>query len=116
MSIGGDSIKQLYKQTSNFAEPLARHAWCFYIKRPDIPVNEMSKASYLAWIACNTVWTALTQDEQSIIRTIHSDRAISIAELVSGYAAQKGLSADYVWSVIKKAWHQWAIERGVADE
>ena len=101
-----------YVQRWQHSEGLARHCWRFYVAHMDITVDMMSRPSYLAWIACNTVWDRLRPSEQDIVRFFHASRDAPLDH----YASENGLTVDYCWQVLKSAWQQWAIERGIADE
>lgn len=101
---------------------MARHAWRCYLNRPDVAVDAMSKPSYDAWIACNTVWDRLRPSEQEIVKAFHAIRSsptetgADLSYKVDALAQEQKVSADYVWQVVRKAWQMWAIERGLADE
>ena len=107
---------------------LARHAWRCYLNRPDVNTDRMSKPSYAAWIACDTVWDRLRPSEQDIVKAFHSIPAgygqhtaangtlTSFDQALKTMASVRHISIDYVWTVVRKAYRMWAIERGLADE
>jgi len=85
-----------------------------------VTVEEMSKASYAAWAACNTAWNKLTSTEQNIIRAFHSGKSIRTSQQfnhrISASAEANAVTADQVREALEKAWMMWAVERGLADE
>lgn len=92
------------------------------MNRPDVTVDMMSKPSYAAWAACNTVWDKLNPAEQALVKEFHAIRfspdgsGVSLDDHVSQLAQEKHVPPDYVWTTIKNVWRMWAIERGLADE
>lgn len=82
----------------------------------------MSKASYAAWTACDTVWHRLKPSEQEIVRAFHAMRPSNpgygptIEMQLEQYADDNMLTTDRIWATVRKAWKGWAIERGLADE
>ena len=112
--------KQLFTQKWQYAESLARHAWRCYLNRPDVKADEMTKASYSAWAACNTTWYRLKPSEQDIIREFHAIRTTQSDEQINRHVARiaknHNVASEFVWQIVHKAWMMWAVERGLADE
>ena len=107
-------IVSVYTMGWSYTEPLARHCWRFYLAHTDITIDSMSHPTYLAWVACNTIWNRLKPSEQDIVRAYHCSR--DAPGSMPTYALANGLTLDYCWKIIKKAWKEWAIERGLADD
>lgn len=107
-----------FSQHWRWSETLARHAWRWYLNRPDVTVNQMTRASHEAWIACNTVYNRLRASEREILQLyFHTGNDPSeAAETLRKWAHDNGTEVWRMMRVIKAAYRMWAIERGLADE
>lgn len=88
----------------------------FYAIHQDITVDQMSAASYKAWVACNTIVKALPTHEQDLIIDYFSVSADDKQSLMKWYENQRRLSPEYVNEIVRKVCRLVAIERGIADE
>lgn len=108
-------MKPTYTESWRNCRELARHMWRFYCYNRSPTVDEMSDASYQAWAACNTVWGRLRPSEQEIVDMYHKAPKCCQQNAVNRYARSKGITTEYILSVINNAWKEAAIERGIAD-
>lgn len=119
---GGDPTKPQCTQRWQHSESLARHAWRFYLARQNDDISTMSKSSYDAWVACDTVWRRMKPQEQEIVRAFHTMRphnpgcGLTVETQIKQYADDNRITTDRIWATVRKAWKGWAIERGLADE
>ena len=108
-------MKPTYTESWLNCKELAKHMWRFFCIR-DPTIDEMSKASYQAWSACNAVWYRLKPSEQAIVRMYHQAPKSTRQAAIEAYAKNNGLTVNYIMSVVYRVWKEAAIERGIADK
>ena len=111
------TTKKQYTQGWTFCISIARHAWRFFLLNPDATIDNMSDPSRDAWIACYVVWADLNDTEQAIIRAHHTTNGsqTDVDDAVAATANRLGLNDEDARRILRKAWREWAIKRGLAD-
>lgn len=111
------TAKKQYSQDWIYCVPLAKHAWRFYLLKPDATVDNMTDATRDAWVACYVVWGDLSETERAIVRTYHTFKggAEGQGNAMKTKANTLGIQNNDAWKILRKAWQEWAIKRGLAD-
>lgn len=113
----GRTRPRLFTQHWSFSISLARHAWRFYLLKQDARIDEMTTATYAAWISCYTVWHQLTTTEQNAVELYHTfkGKPAELDRVIQTKANSMGITFDTFMDMVRKSWRLWAEERGLAD-
>ena len=108
---------RLFTQHWSFSINLARHAWRFYLLKQDARIDEMTTATYAAWISCYTVWHQLTTAEQTAVELFHTfkGKPSELDLIIQTKSNTMGITPNAFMDMVRKSWKMWAVERGVAD-
>ena len=109
--------QRLFTQHWSFSINLARHAWRFYLLKQDARIDEMTTATYSAWISCYTVWHQLTTEEQTAVELYHTfkGKPSELDRVIQTKANSMGITPESFMDMVRKSWQTWAVERGLAD-
>lgn len=87
----------------------------FYFKKPDAKVNEMSRASLEAWMACHRVIENLDDRKKAVLQMYFSENWQDKARHIQNVADQNGMTTEEIKQIISMVLRLVAMERGLAD-
>lgn len=90
--------------------------WRYYIRNRTATVDVMTASDFQNWVACNAVYQKLNPAEQEVISTVSTVPIGQERDAVWTLAHQNLMHPNDAWDIVKEAYKQSAIERGLIEQ
>jgi len=90
--------------------------WRYYIRNRTATVDVMTASDFQNWVACNAVYKEMDHAAQDVITAVSTSPIGQERDAVFAWANQNCVQPNVVWDIVKDAYKQSAIERGLIEQ